>query len=179
MARVKLQSQEQVNKLKRKLSYRPTYDEITAKKNKQTLKRQITELTKELEVLQGRKKQSINLQNTPAGVEMVQNNLLMVTKMQQQRKEMEAENAQLKQNLSKMQLMQSNETHDKQKYMEGAVWMGKRMSGEVERICKVFETLMEDYKQRFSDFERAFRVENDNSQRLSRKNLSFEEENYV
>ena len=57
--------------------------------------------------------------------------------------------------------------------------MGKRMSGEVERICKVFETLMEDYKQRFSDFERAFRVENDNSQRLSRKNLSFEEENYV
>ena len=92
---------------------------------------------------------------------------------------MEAENAQLKQNLSKMQLMQSNETHDKQKYMEGAVWMGKRMSSEVERICKVFETLMEDYKQRFSDFERAFRVENDNSQRLSRKNLSFEEENYV
>ena len=63
--------------------------------------------------------------------------------------------------------------------MEGAVWMGKRMSGEVERICKVFETLMEDYKQRFSDFERAFRVENDNSQRLSRKNLSYEEENYV
>ena len=63
--------------------------------------------------------------------------------------------------------------------MEGAVWMGKRMSGEVERICKVFETLMEDYKKRFSDFERAFRVENDNSQRLSRKNLSFEEENYV
>ena len=62
---------------------------------------------------------------------------------------MEAENAQLKQNLGKMQLTQSNETHDKQKYMEGAVWMGKRMSGEVERICKVFETLMEDYKQRF------------------------------
>ena len=34
LARVKLQAQEQVNKLKRKLSYRPTYDEITAKKNK-------------------------------------------------------------------------------------------------------------------------------------------------
>ena len=39
MARVKLQSQEQINKLKRKLSYRPTYDEIAAKKNKSTLKR--------------------------------------------------------------------------------------------------------------------------------------------
>lgn len=92
---------------------------------------------------------------------------------------MEAENAQLKNNLSKMHTMQSNETHDKQKYMEGAVWMGKRMSGEVERICKVFETLMEDYKQRFSDFEKAYKVENDNSQRMSRKNLSFEEEMHV
>ena len=31
--------------------------------------------------------------------------------------------------------------------------MGKRMSGEVERVCKVFESLMEDYKNRFNDFE--------------------------
>lgn len=77
---------------------------------------------------------------------------------------MEAENVTLKQKLTKMHHMQSNETHDKQKYMEGAVWMGKRMSGEVERICKVFETLMEDYKQRFSDFEKAYKVENDNAQ---------------
>ena len=53
------------------------------------------------------------------------------------------------------QLGYGSETKDKQKYMEGAVWMGKRMSTEVERVCKVFETLMQDYKQRFSDFERA------------------------
>ena len=32
--RLKQQAQEQVNKLKRKLSFRPSYDEITAKKNK-------------------------------------------------------------------------------------------------------------------------------------------------
>ena len=60
-----------------------------------------------------------------------------------------------------MQILQSNESHDKQKYMEGAVWMGKRMSAEVERICKVFETLMEDYKHRFADFEKQFNVQND------------------
>lgn len=92
---------------------------------------------------------------------MVQNNLLMVTKLQQQRKEMESENAQLKSNLARMQHMHSSETHDKQKYMEGAVWMGKRMSGEVERVCRVFETLMEDYKVRFADFERNFERENE------------------
>ena len=100
--RVKQQSQEEINKLKRKLTYRPTYDEVGARKNKQTLKRQITALTSELEQLQGRKKQALALQNTPAGVEMVQNNLIMVTKMQQQRKEMEAENAQLKHNLTRI-----------------------------------------------------------------------------
>ena len=178
--RVKQQSQEEINKLKRKLTYRPTYDEVGARKNKQTLKRQITALTSELEQLQGRKKQALALQNTPAGVEMVQNNLIMVTKMQQQRKEMEAENAQLKHNLTRItQAGYGSETHDKQKYMEGAVWMGKRMSGEVERICKVFETLMQDYKKRFAEFEQAYNEENENAQRLSRKGLSQENEDLV
>lgn len=39
VARIKQQSQEEVNKLKRKLSYRPHYDEVGMKKNKQSLKR--------------------------------------------------------------------------------------------------------------------------------------------
>ena len=34
--------------------------------------------------------------------------------------------------------------------------MGKRMSSEVERVCKVFETLMYDYKNRFDGIEREF-----------------------
>ena len=62
-----------------------------------------------------------------------------------------------------MQHMHGSETYDKQKYMEGAVWMGKRMSGEVERVCKVFETLMLDYKQRFTDFEKAFDADNESA----------------
>ena len=41
------------------------------------------------------------------------NNMMIVTKMQQQRKEMESENAQLKQDLGRMQQMHCNETHDK------------------------------------------------------------------
>ena len=110
---------------------------------------------------------------------MVQNNLQMVAKMQNQRKEMQAENDQLKHDLSKMQILASNESHDKQKYMEGAVWMGKRMSTEVERVCKVFETLMEDYKVRFSDFEQRLNAEYADGQRLSRKNLSFEQDAQV
>ena len=59
--------------------------------------------------------------------------------------------------------------------MEGAVWMGKRMSTEVERVCKVFETLMQDYKQRFSDFERTLE-ENEKVQGFVRRGLTQVEE---
>jgi len=180
VARAKQQSQDELMKLKRKLTFRPTFDEVAARKNKQALKRQIAQLTHELELLQGRKRQAMALQSTPAGVELVQNNLLMLTKMQQQRKEMETENAQLKSNLQHLkQASLGSETHDKQKYMEGAVWMGKRMSSEVERVCKVFETLMQDYKTRFTDFETAYDNANEAAQRTSRKHLSEAEERHV
>lgn len=57
--------------------------------------------------------------------------------------------------------------------------MGKRMSAEVERVCKVFETLMEDYKKRFSDFEKGYVVDNEENMRHSRKNLSYDQEMVV
>ena len=41
IARVRQQANEEVNKLKRKLVFRPGFDEVTAKKNKQALKKQI------------------------------------------------------------------------------------------------------------------------------------------
>ena len=56
VARIKLQCQEELNKLKRKLTFRPTFDEVASKKNKQALKRQIATLNQELESLQGRKR---------------------------------------------------------------------------------------------------------------------------
>lgn len=62
--------------------------------------------------------------------------------------------------------------------MEGAVWMGKRMSTEVERVCKVFETLMQDYKKRFSDFERTLE-ENEKVQGFVRRGLTQVEEERV
>lgn len=78
--------------------------------------------------------------------------------------------------MSRLQQVSSGEAHDKQKYMEGAVWMGKRMSAEVERVCKVFETLMQDYKKRFSDFEREYMAEKEEGIRGSRKNISYDQE---
>lgn len=51
VCRIKQQCQDEVNKLKRKLSFRPHFDEVGAKKNKQALKRQIAALNTELEQL--------------------------------------------------------------------------------------------------------------------------------
>ena len=45
--------------------------------------------------------------------------------------------------------------------------MGRKMSGEIERICQVFEQLTQEYNRRFSDLEKAYlngaplRVQND------------------
>lgn len=32
--------------------------------------------------------------------------------------------------------------------MEGAVWMGKRVSNEIEKVCKTIETLIQEYNMR-------------------------------
>ena len=52
--------------------------------------------------------------------------------------------------------MQENEVHDKQKFMEGAVWMGRKMSSEIERVCQVFESLAQEYNVRFSEIEKGY-----------------------
>jgi hypothetical protein len=35
--------------------------------------------------------------------------------------------------------------------MEGAVWMGKKLSNEIEKVCQSFEYLFMDYNKRIDD----------------------------
>jgi hypothetical protein len=67
---------------------------------------------------------------------------------------MEVENGALKVELQKLRAIQDNSVSDKRKYMEGAVWMGRRMTNEVEKVCQSFELLDQEYLRRFKDFER-------------------------
>jgi len=39
----------------------------------------------------------------------------------------------------------------KQKYMEGAVWMGKKLSNEIEKVCQSYEFLLQEYNQRVAE----------------------------
>jgi len=41
----------------------------------------------------------------------------------------------MQERIDKLQEVKDEEVHDKRKYMEGAVWLGRRMSNEVERVC--------------------------------------------
>lgn len=38
--------------------------------------------------------------------------------------------------------------------MEGAIWMGRRMTNEIERVCQSFETLSQEYIARFKEIDR-------------------------
>ena len=38
--------------------------------------------------------------------------------------------------------------------------MGRKMSGEIERVCQAFESITQEYKQRFGDLERAYLDQN-------------------
>ena len=38
--------------------------------------------------------------------------------------------------------------YEKAKYMEGAVWFGKRVTGEVERLCQTIDILTREFTQR-------------------------------
>lgn len=73
--------------------------------------------------------------------------------MQHQKNAFKAENEQLVERLAQLERCLAEGTDEKKKYMEGAVWMGKKMSTEVERVCQSFEFLLVEYKQRLQSDE--------------------------
>jgi hypothetical protein len=48
----------------------------------------------------------------------------------------------LRDKLRKLELVKGSQEYEKAKYMEGAVWMGKKLSNEIERICSTIDTLI-------------------------------------
>lgn len=64
---------------------------------------------------------------------------------------MSIENDELRAKVHHLNRLQNEQTGDKHKFMEGAVWMGKKMTAEVESICQSFEFLLIEYRQRLAD----------------------------
>ena len=68
--------------------------------------------------------------------------------MQQQKKQIQNENDNLKQTIERLNMLHKEGADTKQKYMEGAVWMGKKLSSEIEKVCQSFEFLLMEYNKR-------------------------------
>lgn len=80
LARIKNQCREELNTLKRQLSFRTSYDQLVSKKTVAHMKTQIKH-QKQNQSVRG---------DLPAGLELVDNTLQLVTAMQAQRKELES-----------------------------------------------------------------------------------------
>ena len=66
---------------------------------------------------------------------MIDNTLQIITSMQQKRKELEGENEDLRGQMTKIVMARENMEYEKAKYMEGAVWFGRRVTNEIEKLC--------------------------------------------
>ena len=145
--RIKVKSTEEITKLKRQLVSRTPYDALQAKK---TISRLTTELNAaKAELNKAQLQKDKNLKN-PVGTELIDNTLQIVTQIQQQKKVIQAENESLKDQISQLQRNMHEGIDEKKKYMEGAVWMGKKLSNEIEKVCQSFEFLLIEYHQRLA-----------------------------
>jgi len=146
---LKSQYTKEIEQLRRQLTHRAPFDELHAKKNISTLKNQLKSAKSELSKTHAWKEKQ---RGAPGGVDLIDNTLKVVTAMQKQRKEIENENAMLKEKLNKLEAVAQDEDYEKSKYMEGAVWMGRRMSSEVEKFCQTLDELQGEFNERLSDF---------------------------
>ena len=138
--RIKKQTREEVNDMKRKLSHRAPYDVIYEKKCVGHLKSKLQQLAQEVQLLTGEKSKK-KYADLPAGLELIEHTLTLLAKMQQEKRGTERVNEEMVDRMKVLEAFQRDEVHDKNKFMEGAIWMGKRLSSEVERTCQSFESM--------------------------------------
>ena len=140
ISRIKQKSTEEVNDMKRKLSHKAPYDFLVANKSLSHFQSKFKALAAEISKITG-KKDKKNYSELPAGLELIEHTLQLLAQMQQQKKQTEQQNVIVHQKLQTLENLRRDEIHDKNKFMEGAIWMGKRISAEVERTCQSFETM--------------------------------------
>ena len=54
----------------------------------------------------------------------------------------------MKERLKKLEQVRCSQDYDKAKYMEGAVWLGRRVANEIEKTCQTVDGIIIEYKQR-------------------------------
>jgi hypothetical protein len=78
--------------MKRKLTHRAPLDEVVSKKSIANLKKQVTQLNEELLRTNNRLQKE---EKVPAGMDLIEQTLMLVATLQKNRKELESENMRL------------------------------------------------------------------------------------
>lgn len=91
-------------------------------------------------------------QNEPLilGNELITGTLQTINQFQRQKKILVFEKELLAKRVQQLEeLNNSNfDTEQKRRYMEGAVWMGQRLSNEIESLCNSLDYLLDEYNNR-------------------------------
>ncbi len=121
---------------------------MTAKKSMSRLQKQLDEARRQVLTAGGGKPTQGKIGASPIGVELIDNTLQIITSMQQRRKEMEGEMAALRDRCERAETANRGMEYEKAKYMEGAVWFGRRVTAEVERLCQTIDIITRELHQR-------------------------------
>jgi cell division septum initiation protein DivIVA len=84
-------------------------------------------------------------------VELIDNTLQIITSMQTQKRDLQQENDTLKQQLAQAVEARESLEYERAHYMQGAVWMGGKLSTEIERMCQRIDDIVREYTHRESE----------------------------
>ena len=79
------------------------------------------------------------------GAELIQNTLRTITNIQNQKNNLQAVNEDLQQKNVVLEELYSQGFEEKQKYMEGAIWMGTRFAAELEGLQGTLDYLIQEF----------------------------------
>jgi len=127
---------------------RQPFDTIQLRKQIATLNNDLVQVKKELkEANQFREKA---MKEPIMGAELIDNTLHTITSIQQQKNDLQSQNDALNQRIVLLEQIYSQGFDEKQRYMEGAIWMGNRLNNEIRGLLVAVEYLVEEFMKRWS-----------------------------
>lgn len=84
------------------------------------------------------------------GAQLIDNTLQTITSIQQQKNDLLTQNDTLSRRVLMLEQIYSQGFDEKQRYMEGAIWMGNRLSNEIKGMLIAVEYLVEELAQRWN-----------------------------
>jgi len=143
--RIKNKYQNEIDKLKREKLMKGQYDSVQAK---QSLARTRTQLKKAEEKLREYANKLTKIKGAPAGMNVIDEALMIVASVQEEKRELVEENESLKNRFQEIEELRRNSDYEKTKFMEGASWMATKAIREKEKHDERNQELFKEFDMR-------------------------------